>query len=87
MDITKGLYASQSLLLKLVHTGMTRQEAYRMVQRNAMKVWEQGEDFLETLLADTELVDKIGKDAIMESLDERHQLRHVDYIFERVFKG
>jgi adenylosuccinate lyase len=57
-----------------------------MVQRNAMKVWEEGADFLETLLADQELVDKIGEKAIKESLDEKKQLRHVSDIFDRVFK-
>ena len=85
LDITRGLYASQALLLALVRTGMTRQEAYRMVQRNAMKVWEEGADFLETLLADEQLVASLGEPAIRESLDEHQQLRHVDAIFERVF--
>jgi adenylosuccinate lyase len=85
LEITRGLYASQTLLLELVRTGMTRQEAYRMVQRNAMKVWEEGADFLETLLADTELVEKLGEETIQKSLDEKQQLRHVDVIFKRVF--
>ncbi len=85
LEKTKGLFASQSLLLKLVHKGITRQEAYVMVQRNAMKVWEDGADFLETLLADKELVEKLGEESIGESLDEKHHLRNVDSIFNRVF--
>lgn len=85
LDITHGLYASQTLLLELVKQGMTRQEAYRMVQRNAMKVWEEGADFLTTLLSDKELVDKLGDQVIHDSLDVKRQLRNVDRIFERVF--
>ena len=85
LDITKGLYASQSLLLSLVRAGITRQDAYVMVQRNAMKVWEEGADFLKTLLADQELVEIIGERAIRKSLDEKHHLRNVDAIFNRVF--
>ena len=86
LEITRGLYASQTLLLHLVRTGMTRQEAYSLVQKNAMKVWEEGADFLQTLLADEQMVEKLGEQAIRESLDEKKQLRHVDRIFERVFK-
>lgn len=86
LEITKGLYASQSLLLKLVATGMTRQQAYRLVQKNAMKVWEEGADFLETLLADKELIDNIGEDGIRDCLDEKKQLRNIDSIFKRVFE-
>lgn len=86
LELTKGLHASQTLLLHLVRKNVTRQDAYKMVQRNAMKVWEEGADFLETLLADQELVDKIGEKAIKESLDEKKQLRHVSDIFDRVFK-
>jgi len=56
-----------------------------MVQRNAMKVWEKGADFLETLLADQEMVEKLGEEKIRKSLDEKQQLRHVDEIFKRVF--
>ena len=85
LHITRGLYASQTLLLALVQKGMTRQEAYRVVQRNAMKVWEEGAVFLETLLSDSELVEKLGKQTIHDSLDIKKQLRNIDRIFDRVF--
>jgi adenylosuccinate lyase len=85
LDITKGLHASQTLLLALVQKGVTRQDAYRMVQRNAMKVWEEGADYLETLLADDELTGQLDQETIRGAFDEKRQLRHVDDIFERVF--
>jgi len=85
LERTGGLYASQSLLLALVQAGLTREDAYRIVQRNAMKVWEQGADFLTTLLADAELLKHVDEQTIRRALDVSHQLRHVDDIFRRVF--
>jgi adenylosuccinate lyase len=85
LEITGGLYASQTLLLDLVRAGLTREDAYKIVQRNAMPVWEQGADFLETLLADEELMSHVDEKTIRDALDIKHQLRHVDDIFRRVF--
>ncbi|MGO6908497.1 adenylosuccinate lyase, partial [Rhizobium ruizarguesonis] len=51
----RGLVHSQRVLLALTQAGTSREDAYRLVQRNAMKVWEQGKDFLEELLADAEV--------------------------------
>ena len=85
LNLTSGLYASQSLLLNLVRAGLTREAAYQIVQRNAMQVWEKGADFLATLLADAELTALVDEKTIRESLDVEHQLRHVDDIFRRVF--
>ncbi len=85
LNLTSGLYASQTLMLHLVQAGLTREDAYKIVQRNAMPVWEQGKDFLAMLLADEELRAHVDEKTIRDALDVKRQLRHVDYIFKRVF--
>ena len=82
----RGLVFSQKILLDLTQAGVSREEAYRMVQRNAMKVWDEGKDFQEELLADVAVVEALGEDKIRESFDLNYHLKHVDTIFERVFK-
>jgi adenylosuccinate lyase len=82
----RGLVFSQKILLDLTQAGVSREEAYRMVQRNAMKVWDEGKDFQEELLADAAVVEALGEDKIRESFDLNYHLKHVDTIFERVFK-
>ena len=81
----KGLVFSQKILLDLTQAGVSREESYRMVQRNAMKVWEQGADFQTELLADQDVVGALGEGKIRESFDLSYHLKHVDTIFKRVF--
>ena len=82
----RGLIFSQKILLDLTQAGVSREEAYRMVQRNAMKVWEEGKDFQEELLADQAVVEALGAAKIRESFDLGYHLKYVDTIFKRVFK-
>jgi len=81
----RGLVFSQKILLDLTQAGVSREQAYRMVQRNAMKVWEEGADFLAELLADQEVVAALGEEKIRESFDLNYHLKHVDTIYARVF--
>ncbi len=81
----KGLVFSQKILLDLTQAGVSREDAYRLVQKNAMKVWEEGKDFLQELLADQEVVGALGEAKIRESFDLNYHLKHVDTIFRRVF--
>ena len=81
----KGLVFSQKILLDLTQSGVSREDSYRLVQKNAMKVWEEGKDFLEELLADPEVVAALGEAKIRESFDLNYHLKHVDTIFKRVF--
>jgi adenylosuccinate lyase len=81
----KGLVFSQKILLDLTQSGVSREDAYRLVQKNAMKVWEEGKDFQEELLADPEVVGALGEEKIRESFDLNYHLKHVDTIFKRVF--
>jgi len=81
----KGLVFSQKILLDLTQSGVSREDAYRLVQKNAMKVWEEGKDFQTELLADSEVVGALGEDKIRESFDLNYHLKHVGTIFKRVF--
>jgi len=81
----KGLVFSQKILLDLTQAGVSREDSYRLVQRNAMKVWEQGADFQTELLADQEVVGALGETKIRESFDLSYHLKHVGTIFKRVF--
>jgi adenylosuccinate lyase len=76
---------SQRLLLELARRGMDRQAAYVVVQRNAMKFFEEGTDFKTALLADAELLRVMSPDDIAACFTTGYHLRHVDQIFERVF--
>ncbi|TIV65240.1 MAG: adenylosuccinate lyase [Mesorhizobium sp.] len=80
-----GLVHSQRVLLALTQAGVSREDAYRLVQRNAMKVWEQGADFLEELLADKEVTAALPEAEIREKFDLGYHTKHVDTIFKRVF--
>jgi adenylosuccinate lyase len=81
----RGLVHSQRVLLALTQAGVSREDAYRLVQRNAMKVWEQGADFLEELLGDAEVMAALSEDEIREKFDLGYHTRQVDTIFRRVF--
>ena len=85
MGLTGGLIYSQRLLLRLVDKGVTREEAYRMVQRNAMRVWEEGADYRALLRADPDVSRLLTPEEIDEAFDIGYHLKHVDTIFRRVF--
>ena len=83
----KGLVMSQRVLLALTQAGVSREDSYRLVQRNAMKVWEQGADFKTELLADPEVTAALSPAQIEEKFDLGYHTKHVDTIFARVFGG
>jgi len=85
LDRLGGLIHSQRVLLALTDAGVPREEAYRLVQRNAMKVWEDGADFLEALLADRDVTKALTPEAVRAQFDLGYHLKHVDTIFARVF--
>ena len=85
MNKFRGLVHSQRVLLALTQAGQSREDSYRLVQRNAMKVWEQGADFLEELLGDEEVTAALSEDQIREKFDLGYHTKHVDTIFKRVF--
>ncbi|KQI69824.1 adenylosuccinate lyase [Loktanella sp. 3ANDIMAR09] len=85
MNKFRGLVMSQRVLLALTQAGTSREDAYRLVQRNAMKVWEEGKDFQTELLADPEVTAVLSEDEIREKFDLGYHTKHVDTIFARVF--
>lgn len=85
MNKFPGLVMSQRVLLALTQAGVSREDAYRLVQRNAMKVWDNRTDFREELLADEEVCAALSVDEINEKFDLGYHTKHVDTIFARVF--
>jgi adenylosuccinate lyase len=85
LDRYSGLVHSQRVLLALTQAGLSREDAYQAVQRNAMKVWLEGKDFLKELLADPGVSGKISPAALAECFDLGYHFKHVDTIFRRVF--
>jgi adenylosuccinate lyase len=85
MEKFRGLVHSQRVLLALTQAGVSREDAYRLVQRNAMKVWEEGKDFKTELLADPEVTAALSPAQIEEKFDLGYHTKHVDTIFARVF--
>ena len=81
----RGLVHSQRVLLALTQAGVSREDAYRLVQRNAMKVWEDGADFLNELKGDAEVTAALSDAEIEEKFDLCYHTKHVDTIFQRVF--
>jgi len=81
----RGLVMSQRVLLALTQAGVSREDAYTLVQRNAMKVWEHGADFRTELLGDAEVRAALSEAEIEEKFDLGYHTRHVDTIFARVF--
>jgi adenylosuccinate lyase len=85
MNKFRGLIHSQRVLLALTQAGVSREDAYSLVQRNAMKVWEHGADFLEELLADKDVRAALSEEEIKDKFDVGYHTKHVDTIFRRVF--
>ncbi len=85
LEQTRGLIFSQSVLLALVRKGAQREDAYRWVQRNAMRVWEKGEDFLPLLKKDKDVKKYLSGKDLEQAFNLKSQFKNVDTIFRRVF--
>jgi len=87
LERTRGLIFSQAVMLELIRKGLPRQEAYRMVQRNAMKAWEGEEDFRALVKGDGEIRRFLTEAEIEDCFSLKRHLRHVNFFFRRVFEG
>ncbi len=86
MDLSKGLYFSSKVLVALVEKGLSRDEAYDIVQRNAMKAWDtEGLMFIDALKQDPEVMKYLTEEELNEIFDVNKFLKNVPYIYERVF--
>jgi adenylosuccinate lyase len=86
MERSYGLFNSQRVLLTLIDKGMAREDAYVMVQRNAMESWSRGVSFMELLIKDKDIAGYISEADIRRIFDLDYYLRNIDFIFKRVFK-
>jgi adenylosuccinate lyase len=87
LESTGGLVFSGQLLLDLVENGLSREDAYRIVQRHAMRAWKQGLNFRDLVLKDKRISGRIPRRQIERAFDLKRQLRNIDNIFDRVFAG
>ena len=85
IDRLGGLIHSQRVLIALTQKGVAREDAYRIVQRNAMRVWGGEKDFLALLKADADVRKALSDKELEDNFDLDHHLKHVDTIFNRVF--
>src|SRR5215469_13394505 len=86
LDSTRGLVFSGQLLLDLVEHGVSREDAYRMVQNHAMRAWKEDLDFRQLVLQDQNITSRVPAKQIEHAFDLKRQLRNIDKIFGRVFK-
>src|SRR5277367_2158700 len=87
LESTRGLIFSGQLLLDLVESGVSREDAYRLVQSHAMRAWRENLDFREQILNDPEIRGRVPKAKIDRAFDLKRQLKNIDKIFARVFPG
>ena len=85
VELGGGLVFSGQVLLDLVAKGVLREQAYEWVQRNAMRAWEEGADFRQLVEEDPDISSVLSAEEISTAFSLKRQLRHVDYVFERVF--
>lgn len=84
VNLTRGLVFSQRVLLALTEKELSREEAYKLVQRNSLKAWDEGIDFKDLLLADKEITDRLTAEEIEECFSLDPYLGKIDYIFDKV---
>jgi len=85
LQATRGLVFSGQLMLALTQKGVTREDAYLWTQRNAMRVWDEGGDYLQLIKEDADISAKLTAEEIDRVFDLRHYLRNVEKVFARVF--
>jgi len=84
LDKTGGLIFSQEVLLALIKKGITREQSYALVQRNAMQVWEEQKDFKTLLKADSDIVNLLSEDEIDDLFDLQKVMKNINKVFERL---
>ena len=87
LEKTEGLIFSQSVLLSLVDKGITREEAYRLVQKNAMQSWTRGKNFLKLLKKDKKICELMTEPEIEKIFNLQAQFKNINIIFKRIFKN
>ena len=86
LDITKGIFFSQRILLELTSVGFTREESYKIVQQNAMKSWKQNSSFFDNIISDKKITSKIPVNKLKKLFDFSYHTKKIDIIFKRSLK-
>jgi adenylosuccinate lyase len=84
IDLTRGLIFSQSVLLALTKKGISREQAFRLVQRNSLKAWKERLDFKNLMQSDKEIREILSKEEVNSCFSLQPYLEKIDYIFDRV---
>ena len=87
LKITNGIFFSQRVLLELTNVGFTREEAYKIVQKNAMKTWKNNTSFLENLSKDQKVIKKIPVNKLKKLFDLGYHTKKINIIFNRALKN
>lgn len=87
LDLTGGVFFSQRVMLELTRKGLSREDAYRLVQRNAMKVWQEGGQLQKVLKEDPEIMAHLSGAEVDGLFEMDYHLKHIDWIFKQVFEG
>jgi adenylosuccinate lyase len=85
INLTRGLVFSQRVLLALTQKGLSREDAYQLVQKNSLKAWDKKLNFIDLLKADSDIIKKLTKEEIEDCFSLEPYLDKIDYIFEKVF--
>ena len=86
LDITNGIFFSQRVLLELTEVGFTREEAYKLVQKNAMKSWKENSSFLSNILLDKKITNKIPVNKLKKLFNFSYHTKKINIIFNRSLK-
>ena len=86
LNLTRGIFFSQRILLELTNSGFTREEAYKIVQKNAMKSWSEKSSFLENTLKDKKITNKIPVNKLKKLFDFSYHTKKINIIFKRSLK-
>ena len=85
LNKTNGLINSQRVLLALINKGMSREKAYEVIQKNAMKVWKKNIDFKEEIKKDPIIKEFLSENEIEKNFDNEYHIKNLDYIYKNVF--
>ena len=85
LNLTNGIFFSQAIMLQLVKKGLSRENAYEVVQKSALRAWDEDKDFKTIIAKDTKVKNHLSKKEIEESCNIKNYLKHMDDIFLRVF--
>jgi len=85
LDITKGLYDSEKVMLALINKGVSREDAYAIIQRSAFTAFDSNTDFVDVLLRDNKVSQLLTKNELQNMLDINSHFKYIDYIYQQVF--